>query len=174
MENFDISDVFYKNTMDLDPKIWWSHYQFVLQSIVMNYPHTPNETSQKRMYEIIMSLPLWVPHEHLSKIIIELLNEYPVSSYLTNRTTFLKWMYEFVKRMRRLVNDIERKRNPEEPVLFEELSYYEFIQYYYYEYLPDSMKDKEYKQWLLKMKTVGMMSGLIILIGYFSWKEYKK
>lgn len=175
---FELSDVFYKNTMDLDPKIWWPHYQFVLQSIVFNYPHHPNEISQKKMYEIIMNIPLWIPNEEMSNTIIELLNEYPVSSYLTNRTTFLKWLHEFTKRMRRRINDYDKKRTKQDGATitapFEDQTYYDFIQDYHHEYLPAVAREKEYKKWLMKMKSVGVMISLLGVIGYFSWKEFKK
>jgi len=35
--------------MSLDPKIWGPHYWFVLHSIALTYPLTPNETTKKNI-----------------------------------------------------------------------------------------------------------------------------
>ena len=43
--------------MSLDPKIWGPHYWFVLHTIALTYPLTPNDTTKKKYYDFFHNLP---------------------------------------------------------------------------------------------------------------------
>ena len=48
--------------MNLDSKVWGPHYWFVLYSIAITYPNTPNNVTKKKYYEFIQNLPLFRNH----------------------------------------------------------------------------------------------------------------
>lgn len=73
--------------------IWGPHYWFVLHSIARTYPEFPNEISKRKYYELIQNFPLFIPDEEISIKFSNLLNNFPVSPYLTSRDSFIKWMY---------------------------------------------------------------------------------
>ena len=47
--------------MALDPKVWGPHYWFVLHTIALTYPITPNDVCKKKYYDFIHNLPLFLP-----------------------------------------------------------------------------------------------------------------
>lgn len=77
----------------LDPKIWGKHFWFVLHTIAITYPNNPNETMKKKVYDFIQNLPIFLPNEKIGNIFMEYLDKYPVSPYLDNRQSFMKWMH---------------------------------------------------------------------------------
>jgi hypothetical protein len=80
-------------TVYLDPKVWGPHYWFFLHTVAMTYPHHPNSITKKKYYEFIQNLPLFVPVENISKELEQLIEKYPVSPYLDNRDSFVRWMH---------------------------------------------------------------------------------
>ncbi len=79
--------------MSLDSKVWGPHYWFVLQTIGYNYPLKTNETIKKKYYDFIQNIPLLIPNEQIANEFCKLLDKYPVTPYLDNRESFLKWIY---------------------------------------------------------------------------------
>jgi hypothetical protein len=77
----------------LDPKIWGPHYWFFLHTLAMTYPHYPNAVSKKKYYEFIQNLPLFIPVEDISKEFEKLINKYPITPYLDNRDSFIRWTH---------------------------------------------------------------------------------
>ena len=55
--------------MALEPNIWGPHYWFVLHTIALTYPHTPNEVMRKKYYDLIQNLPLFLPVEEIGNIV---------------------------------------------------------------------------------------------------------
>ena len=80
-------------TVYLDPKIWGPHYWFFLHTLAMTYPYYPNTITKKKYYEFIQNLPLFLPVEEISSEFSKLLEHYPVSPYLDNRESFVRWMH---------------------------------------------------------------------------------
>ena len=80
-------------TIYLDPKIWGPHYWFFLHTLAMTYPHYPNTITKKKYYEFIQNLPLFLPVEKISTEFSLLINKYPITSYLDNRHSFVRWMH---------------------------------------------------------------------------------
>ena len=68
-----------------DPKIWSTHYWFVLHTIGLNYPLNPNNVCKKKYYNFIQTIPLLIPNENISNIFTNLLDKFPVTPYLDSR-----------------------------------------------------------------------------------------
>lgn len=79
--------------MSLDPKIWGPHYWFVLHTIALTYPNNPNETIKKKYYDFFQNLPLFLPVDNISKGMINLLDDYPITPYLDSRESLIKWLH---------------------------------------------------------------------------------
>ena len=138
----------------LDPDIWGPHYWFFLHTIAMSYPHHPNDVTKKKYYEFIMNLPLFIPVEKMGNEFSRLLDEFPVTSYLDSRSSFVRWVH-FIH------NKINEKL--EKPKITLEEFYYQ----YYQEYKPKNLKMKEQYKWKEKMIYIAIMLGATGLILYF-------
>ena len=79
--------------MFLSSDVWGPHYWFVLQTIAMNYPESPNDTSKKKYYNFIQNFPLFIPNKRMGNEFENLLNKFPVSPYLSSRESFMKWVH---------------------------------------------------------------------------------
>ena len=73
--------------------VWGPHYWFVLHSIARTYPEHPNEVVKRKYYDFIQNLPLFIPDEEIGTKFSHLLDAFPVTPYLCNRDSFMKWMY---------------------------------------------------------------------------------
>ena len=80
-------------TIYLDPKIWGPHFWFFLHTLAMTYPHYPNAVTKKKYYEFIQNLPLFLPVDEISTAFSKLIEKYPITPYLDNRDSFVRWMH---------------------------------------------------------------------------------
>tara|TARA_Y100000022_G_C13230033_1_gene366880 strand:- start:750 stop:1187 length:438 start_codon:yes stop_codon:yes gene_type:complete len=78
---------------EFKPEIWGPKYWFVLHTIAYSYPKKPNATTKRKYYDLILNLPLFIPNEEISKDFSDLLDKYPVTPYLDNKSDFQKWMH---------------------------------------------------------------------------------
>ena len=131
----------------LDPNIWGPHYWFFLHTVAMTYPHYPNTITKKKYYEFIQNIPLFIPVEQISTEFSKLLDKYPITPYLDNRDSFIRWTH-FIH------NKINQKL--EKP----EISLNTFFTSYYDAYKPKHTKMNEY----YKIREKLIYVGLIILI----------
>jgi hypothetical protein len=133
-------------TIYLDPKVWGPHYWFFLHTLAMTYPHHPNAVTKKKYYEFIQNLPLFLPVEEISTAFSKLIEKYPITPYLDNRDSFVRWMHF-----------IHNKINValEKP----QVSLNEFFVNYYNEYKPKEEKFTEY------YKLQGKIIYLLIVLG---------
>jgi hypothetical protein len=137
----------------LDPSVWGPHYWFFLHTIAMTYPHTPNDVTKKKYYELIQNLPLFIPVEGMGSEFSKLLDQYPVTPYLDSRDAFCRWMH-FIH------NKINEKL--EKP----KISMNEFYIKYYEEYKPKDIKMKEYYRWREKIIYILVLLGVTGLTMY--------
>ena len=79
--------------MIYDPKVWGPHYWFVLFTMAVTYPTTVTDTIKKRYYNFIQDLPLFLPDEKSSKSFSEMIVNYPVTPYLDDRESMIKWVH---------------------------------------------------------------------------------
>jgi len=141
------------SSMYLDPKIWGPHYWFFLHTVTMTYPHYPNGITKKKYYEFIHNLPLFLPVENISREFSKLLDKYPVTPYLDNRTSFIKWMH-FIH------NKINEQL--EKPTI----SLNTFLNNYYNKYKTNSEKIIQYYKILNKIIYCSILFVLIFVIYY--------
>ena len=140
-----------KHNLQLDPSVWGPHFWFFLHTLAISYPHHPNAVTKKKYYELIQNLPLFIPVEEIGSDFIKLLDEYPVTAYLDNRESLIKWMH-FIH------NKVNEKL--EKP----KISLNDFYLRYYEEYKPKDIKMKEYYRWrekIIYMLVVLSATGLI-------------
>ena len=142
-----------KNHLQLDPTVWGPHFWFFLHTLAISYPHRPNSVTKKKYYELIQNLPLFIPIESIGNDFLKLLDEYPVTAYLDNRDSFVKWMH-FIH------NKINEKL--EKP----KITLNEFYFRYYEEYKPKDIKMKEYYRWKEKIIYTLVVMGATGLIVY--------
>jgi len=138
-------------TVYLDPKVWGTHYWFFLHTLAMTYPHHPNSVTKKKYYEFIQNLPLFLPVEEVSGEFSKLLDKYPITPYLDNRDSFVRWMH-FIH------NKINEKL--EKP----QISLNDFFVKYYDEYKTHDEKISEYyklKERIIYFSIVLGISGTI-------------
>ena len=72
---------------------WGPHYWFVLHTIALSYPTSPNAVTKKKYYDFIQNLPLFLPISEIGNSFSILLDKYPVTPYLDSRESFNKWMH---------------------------------------------------------------------------------
>ena len=129
----------------LDPNIWGPHYWFFLHTLSMTYPVRPNAFTKKKYYEFIQNLPLFIPVEKISTEFSKLIDQYPITPYLDNRESLIRWMH-FIH------NKINQKL--EKP----ESSLNDFYINYYNNYKPSIVKNHEFN------KLLGKFIYLILII----------
>ena len=141
----------------LDPKIWGPHYWFFIHTVAMTYPIRPNAVTKKKYYEFIQNLPLFIPVESLSGEFSKLIDKYPVTPYLDNRESLIRWTH-FIH------NKINQKL--EKP----QISLSEFYIKYYEEYKSQNVKMVEY----YKIREKAIYCGIIITIAGGIYYLYDK
>ena len=79
--------------MKFDPTVWGPHYWFFLHTVAESYPLHPNEVTRKKYYDFVQNIPLFIPDEEIGNFFSKILDKYPVSPYLANRDSFVKWIH---------------------------------------------------------------------------------
>lgn len=117
--------------MGLDSTIWGPPMWFFLHTSAMTYPVHPNAVTKKKYYDFFQNLPLFIPIEPMASNFSKLLDEYPITPYLDNRESLIRWTW-FIH------NKINQQL--EKPVI----SLNEFYVKYYDAYKPKKEKMLEY------------------------------
>jgi hypothetical protein len=79
--------------MQFEPNVWGPHYWFFLHTIAYSYPDTPNEVTKRKYYDLLQNMPLFIPHEKIGNRFSKLLDKYPVTPYLDNKDSFIRWVH---------------------------------------------------------------------------------
>lgn len=146
-----------RDTFTLDPTVWGPHYWFFIHTVAMTYPIRPNAITKKKYYEFIQNLPLFIPVENMSGEFSKLLDKYPVTPYLDNRESLIRWTH-FIH------NKINQKL--EKP----QISLNEFYVKYYEEYKSQNVKMDEY----YKLREKAIYCGIITTIAGGIYYLYDK
>lgn len=93
--------------MDFDPNIWGPHYWFFLFTIAMSYPTRVNSVTKRKYYDFIQNLPLFIPNPSIGNKFSSLLDKYPVSPYLDNRESFVRWVFFIHNKVNVMLNKPE-------------------------------------------------------------------
>ncbi|MBM3454146.1 MAG: hypothetical protein FJX80_03240 [Bacteroidetes bacterium] len=140
-------------TTKLDPSVWGPHYWFVLFSMALTYPDTPNDVVIKKYYDFIQNLPLFLPHHEIGNHFSKLLDKYPVSPYLEKRESFIKWVHF-------LHNQINIHLNRDE------VSLQDAINSYYSNYKPKHINLRE--QLKLRRNLIYLFIVSISIVGLYN------
>ncbi len=106
-----------------DPSIWGPHYWFFMMTVALSYPEVPNSVSKRKYYDFIQNIPLFIPNPEIGNKFSSLLDKYPVSPYLDNRESFVKWVHFIHNKVNVMIGK-------------EEISYVAALEMYFDEYLP--------------------------------------
>jgi hypothetical protein len=119
----------------------------------MTYPHHPNAVTKKKYYEFVQNIPLFIPVEEISKEFEKLIDVYPITPYLDNRDSFVRWMH-FIH------NKINEKieKNP--------ITLNDFFLQYYNQYKSQNEKMEEYYKLKEKLVYGGILSSILVAIYY--------
>jgi hypothetical protein len=140
-------------TVYLDPKVWGPHYWFFLHTLAMTYPHHPNSVTKKKYYEFIQNLPLFLPVEEVSSEFSKLIDKYPITPYLDNRDSFVRWMHFIHNKLN------EKLEKPQ-------ISLNDFFVKYYNEYKTHDEKILEYYKLKERIIYFSIVLGLTGTIYY--------
>jgi hypothetical protein len=106
-----------------EPSVWGPHYWFFLMTIALAYPDTPNAVTKRKYYDFIMNLPIFIPNEDIGNRFSAFIDRYPVTPYLDNKESFVKWVHFIHNKVNAAIGK-------------EEISYTEAFDRYLEEYLP--------------------------------------
>ena len=134
-------------TTNFDPTVWGPHFWFFLHTVSMTYPTNPNESTKKKYYDLITNMHLFLPVKQISSDFSNLLDQYPITPYLDNRESLIRWTW-FVH------NKINAKL--EKP----QITLNDFYVQYYNAYKPKNAKLIE--QYKLKEKFI--YGGVIVTL----------
>lgn len=140
----------------LDPKIWGKHYWFVLHTIAIIYPNNPNEFMKKKYYDFIQNIPLFLPNEKMGNTFLEYLDKYPVTPYLQNRISLMKWVHFIHNKINIALGK-------------EEVNFYDAVNMYYSNY----QTHDESIQKNIKQKYILMTTSFIVLTGIIAYFLYQ-
>ena len=132
--------------MALDPTVWGPYYWFVLHTIALTYPLTPNETIKKKYYDFIHNLPLFLPVQTIGNQFSLLIDKYPVTPYLDSRPSLMKWFHFIHNKINSTLNKPE-------------ITMEEAMVKYYDHYKPKAIKEKEQR----KRREKYVFAGILIL-----------
>lgn len=76
-----------------DADIWGPHYWFFLHTVAHSYPEFPNAVTKRKYYDLIHNMPLFIPEPKIGDRFAETLDKYPVTPYLDNRESFIRWTH---------------------------------------------------------------------------------
>jgi len=143
--------------MKLNHNVWLPKLEFILQTISITYPKTPNTVTKKKYYEFIQNLPIFIPVYPFGKNFIKLLNKYPVTPYLDSREAFMRWVHY-------IFNKIDKQLE------IPEKTFYESLDKYYDEYKPKELRKQE--QTKLREKYYYFVVSLIVIFSiYYNYKK---
>ena len=140
-----------------DPVVWGPHFWFMLMTLAVSYPLKANEVTQKKYYDFLTNLPLFIPHPQIGNKFSDLMDKYPVSPYLEGKDSFLKW-----------VHFIHNKINTQ--IGKDEMTLTEALDAYYEQYKPKEIILREQVKYRKKLIFGAIIVGLIIG-GYYLYTK---
>jgi hypothetical protein len=151
MESMQYSD---KNDI-FQPTTWGPHYWFFLMTLALSYPDNVNAVTKRKYYDFITNLPVFIPNAEIGNKFSHLLDKYPVSPYLDNRDSFVKWVHFIHNKINHLLGK-------------EEISYDAALENYFAEYRPKPIYLSEKIKWK-KFAIVGVFIFICLLLIYIYW-----
>jgi len=140
-----------------DPTVWGPQFWFILMTMAVSYPLKANEVTQKKYYDFIINMPLFIPHPQIGNKFSSLIDKYPVSPYLEGKDSFLKW-----------IHFIHNKINVQ--LGKDEITMTEALDAYYDMYKPKEIVLREQIKYRKKLIFGVIIIGLLIG-GYYLYKK---
>lgn len=113
--------------MHYNPDVWGPKYWFFLHTVAMTYPKNPNAITKRKYYDLILNMPLFIPKSDIGDKFGDLLLNYPVTPYLDNRDSFIRWVWFIHNKINKILDK-------------EQISLYESLDKYNYEFLPRELQ----------------------------------
>jgi hypothetical protein len=150
------TNVIEENTV-FKPVTWGPHYWFFLMTIALSYPDNVNAVVKRKYYDFITNLPIFIPNSEISNTFSHLLDKYPVSPYLDNRESFVKWVHFIHNKVNHMLGK-------------EEISYAAAIESYFAEYRtkPIYLSEK------IKMTRYVLVAIFIFICFFFIYMYWEK
>jgi hypothetical protein len=79
--------------MIIPVEVWGPRYWYVFHTACYAYPKRPNRVAKKKMYDFVQNIPFLLPDIPISNLFAKLLDKYPVSSYLDDRDSLMRWFH---------------------------------------------------------------------------------
>ena len=76
----------------MDPTVWGPSYWFFLHNVAFHYPNYPTTIQKKIYYRLIHNFHEFLPNKSIGNLFSKLINKYPVTPYLDNRDSFVRWI----------------------------------------------------------------------------------
>jgi hypothetical protein len=140
-----------ENKIRISPEVWGPHYWYVLHSMAYNYPEYPTNVTKKKYFEFIMNLPLFLPDQSMGNYFAELLERYPISPFLDNRESFIRWVH-FIH------NKVNVKLGKQE------ISIYKALDEFYYQSLPRPVVHHRKHQTWRDIAYIMSLSALVLFM----------
>ena len=142
--------------MKFDSNIWGPSFWFVLHSMSFKYPQFASNSIKKKYYDFIQNLPQFLPDEKIGNEFAKFLDKYPVTPYLDNRNSFIRWVHHIHNRINvYLKKDI--------------ITFSDFLKKYENIYSQDNLQQTRNK--LIKKYFVYLISVIVLL--WFSYLLYR-
>lgn len=113
-----------------DPEVWGPHYWIFLHTVSYTYPLHPTAVTKRKYYDLINNFSLFIPNQKIGNDFNKLLDNFPVTPYLVNRDSFIRWVHFIHNRINRILDK-------------EEITLYEALDTYKALYKPKQVKLSE-------------------------------
>jgi len=150
------NEVIEENTV-FDSETWGPHYWFFLMTLALSYPDNVNAVVKRKYYDFITNLPIFIPNAKIAHQFSDLLDKYPVSPYLDNRESFVKWVHFIHNKVNYALGK-------------EEISYASALESYFAEYRPKPI----YLSERIKVNKYIIVAVFIFLCLFFIYMYWEK
>ena len=148
------------NPEKLSPEVWGPPLWHTLLTFALAYPTHPNTITQRKYYDFIQNLPVFLPNPDIRNKFTELINLYPIQPYLKTRDSFVHWVIFIHNR----VNKIQGKK---------ELSVNQALDKYYAHYRTPVIKISEKMRISKETVQNGLIIGLLFVIFFWQSRSLK-
>jgi len=127
-----------------------------MTTLALSYPDSPNSVTKRKYYDFITNLPLFIPNSEIGNRFSNLLDKYPVSPYLDNRDSFIRWVHFIHNKVNHLLGK-------------EEISLDAALENYFAEFRPKPVILSERIKWK-KYALIGVFIFICLFLIYLNWK----
>uniref|UniRef100_A0A6C0I0P5 thiol oxidase n=1 Tax=viral metagenome TaxID=1070528 RepID=A0A6C0I0P5_9ZZZZ len=145
-----------EENMIFNPSVWGPCYWFFLMTLALSYPEQVNAVTKRKYYDFINNLPIFIPNPKIANQFSHLLDLYPVSPYLDNKESFIKWVHFIHNKINVMIGK-------------DEISYAEAMDNYFAEYRPKPIYLSDKIKWK-KHFIIAFFILLCLFFIYLYWE----